>query len=79
MSDRESLMPENSGSDQTGKTPDIMSTPSQSPIGAALDPTLQAHIGRQLRALYDEIVQQPIPDRFIQLLEELERKKAGSS
>ncbi len=75
MSDRKSAAPENKGG---GKTVALaaVSIPSSIQSGATLDPLLQAHIGRQLRALYDEIVQQPVPDRFVQLLEELERKKA---
>jgi len=44
--------------------------------GAMLEPDLQAHIGRQLRAVYDGVVNEPVPDRFLRLLEELERKKA---
>ncbi len=50
------------------------------PEGAAgLGPELQAHIGRQLRAVYDEVAQQPVPDRFLKLLDELERKQAPKS
>jgi hypothetical protein len=45
--------------------------------GAGVDSTIQAHIGRHLRALYDDIVEQPVPERFRKLLEELEQKKAG--
>jgi len=44
--------------------------------GAILEAELQAHIGRQLRAVYDEVVNEAVPDRFLRLLEELERKKA---
>ncbi len=44
--------------------------------GAALPADVQDHIGRHLRALYDEVMQAPIPDRFLKLLEELERKQA---
>jgi Anti-sigma factor NepR len=29
------------------------------------------HIGRQLRALYDEVASQPVPDRFMELLNRL--------
>jgi len=29
-----------------------------------------------LRAIYDEVVNEPIPDRFVRLLEELERRRA---
>ncbi len=35
-------------------------------------------ISRQLRAIYDEVVNEPVPDRFVKLLEELERKRGGS-
>ena len=45
------------------------------PMGARLEADLQAHIGRQLRAVYDEVVNEPVPDKFVQLLEELERKQ----
>jgi hypothetical protein len=38
-----------------------------------LSPNLQAHIGRHLRAAFDEIAREPIPDRLLQLLKDLER------
>jgi hypothetical protein len=41
-----------------------------------LTPAAQAHIGRYLRHLYDAVAQEPVPDRFVQLLQELERKSA---
>lgn len=44
--------------------------------GPVLDPELQAHIGRQLRAVYDKVVNEPVPDRFLRLLETLEREQA---
>ena len=47
--------------------------------GVTLEPELQAHIGRQLRAVYDGVVNEPVPDRFLKLLETLEREQAGSS
>jgi hypothetical protein len=37
---------------------------------------VQGHIGRQLRALYDHVLDQPIPDRFLSLLQQLD--EAGS-
>jgi hypothetical protein len=37
---------------------------------------VHAHIGRQLRAIFDEVVTQPVPDRFRELLEQLERKQS---
>lgn len=33
---------------------------------------VQAYIGRQLRAVYDDVVKQPIPDRFLALMKQLE-------
>jgi hypothetical protein len=42
-----------------------------------MSPNLQAHIGRQLRAAFDEVAQEPVPERFLQLLKDLE--KSGSS
>jgi hypothetical protein len=45
----------------------------------SLDPGLQAYIGQQLRTVYDEVLNEAIPDRLIALLQELERKQAGQS
>lgn len=42
---------------------------------AALDPRLQAHIGRKLREYFDEISAQPVPDRFKALLDQLESRE----
>ena len=58
---------------------DIIPQASQSPRGAILEADLQAHIGRQLRAVYDEVVNEAVPDRFLRLLEELDRKKSGGA
>ena len=49
------------------------------PHGMILEADLQAHIGRQLRAVYDEVVNEAVPDRFRQLLDALERKKSGGA
>lgn len=37
-----------------------------------MDNELQAHIGRHLKAAYEDILTQSVPDRFLQLLEALE-------
>jgi len=34
---------------------------------------LQDHIGRQLRAMFDDVAQEPVPPRFLQLLKDLEQ------
>ena len=36
-----------------------------------LNAELQGHLGRQLRAVYSELVHEPMPDRFSKLLNEL--------
>jgi hypothetical protein len=46
--------------------------------GSPLDPDVQAHIGRQLRAGYVDILNQPVPDRFLELLAELDRRQEQS-
>lgn len=42
-----------------------------------LDSGSQKRIGDQLRAMYDELMQQPVPDRFKELLEQLDKKNGG--
>lgn len=37
----------------------------------ALDRVIQARIGEKLRAMYDELLDQPVPDRFSSLLDRL--------
>jgi hypothetical protein len=32
---------------------------------------IDEHIGRQLKAIYDDVLNQPIPDRFLDLLNQL--------
>jgi hypothetical protein len=38
---------------------------------------MQQFIGRQLRAVYDDIAKQPVPDRFLELMKQLEGKSAA--
>lgn len=54
----------------------VSNSPPLPPQEATLEPDVQVQIGRQLRAVYDEVVSEGVPDRFVRLLEELERKKA---
>jgi len=48
-------------------------------VGRAPTPAVEQIISRQLRAIYDEVVSEPVPEKFLQLLEELERKQADKS
>ncbi len=52
-----------------------MSAPVAPLLSAAGD--VQSHIGRQLRSLYDSVVQQPVPERFLELLSKLDEKSGG--
>ena len=44
----------------------------------ALDPEfpMHAHVGRQLKAMFDEVVTQPLPERLQNLLDDLERQRS---
>lgn len=48
--------------------------PPATPQHSKRKPSIQDHIGQELRAMYDEVLQQPIPDRFLELLEALDKK-----
>ena len=39
---------------------------------------MHEHIGDQLKAMFDEVVTQPVPDRLRKLLEDLERKQSNT-
>jgi hypothetical protein len=55
------LIPESSLSDQFPSEP-------------GLDRAIQERIGDHLRAMYDDLVQQPVPDRFVELLNRIEKR-----
>ncbi|MBC8013399.1 MAG: hypothetical protein H7X74_04865 [Methyloceanibacter sp.] len=38
-----------------------------------LSATLQAHIGRHVRAVFDEVAREPIPEHLLELLKNLEQ------
>ena len=40
-----------------------------------LDRSLQAQLGRQLRTIFSDVAQEPVPERFIKLLEALEGRE----
>ena len=44
----------------------------------SLDRAVQARIGDNLRSMYDELLKQPVPDRFRDLLGQLEKPGEGS-
>jgi len=44
---------------------------------AALGRDVQSKIGEQLRAMYDDVVSQGVPDRFSELLKRLDQQGGG--
>ena len=44
---------------------------------AALDPRIQAVLGKALRAMSQDIVAEPVPDKFLALLAKLESREHG--
>ncbi|MGE3832269.1 MAG: NepR family anti-sigma factor [Parvibaculaceae bacterium] len=40
----------------------------------ALDRQVQAHIGRKLKAVYDEVASEPLPTNLMDLLQQLESR-----
>ena len=39
---------------------------------AGMSPALQAHIGRQVRAVFDSVAQEPVPEHLLRLLKDLD-------
>ena len=49
------------------------------PPSPALVPQIQDHIGRQLRSIYNDVLNQPVPDRFRELMEKLDAPAADAT
>ena len=56
---------------------DVGTTPDRA--DAKLGRDIQAKIGQQLRALYDDVVSQGVPDRFADLLNRLDKPDGKES
>lgn len=56
------------------------SKPSSRPPGktGGLNTEIQSRIGHQLRAMYDDVVRQGVPDRFADLIRQLDSQDAAS-
>lgn len=39
---------------------------------AGMSPALQAHIGRQVRAVFDSVAEEPVPEHLLRLLKDLD-------
>jgi hypothetical protein len=40
---------------------------------------IDAAIGKKMRAMYDDLLHQPIPDRFVELLRQIDRVRENKS
>lgn len=60
------------------KKPSSKSHSASSPHGDSAartpDPVVEEAISRQLRKLYDDVASEPVPDRFTELLKQLEQQ-----
>jgi hypothetical protein len=65
--------PRNRGTEASGKR-----TGMKQRSGSA-DPLVQAAIGVRLRSYYEEVAREPIPDRFVELLKQLDGQKPNKS
>ncbi|WP_182085434.1 NepR family anti-sigma factor [Aureimonas sp. ME7] len=59
----------------SGTSPDTSPSPSQPEIGQPELGTSSA-IGRRLKAYYDDVASEPVPDRFLSLLDALDAAEA---
>jgi hypothetical protein len=50
-----------------------MELPPSDGTGPQMDSRIQHEIGKHLRAHYDDLVNEPVPDKFMELLEQLEQ------
>jgi Anti-sigma factor NepR len=81
-SGQRSAGPENAtdDDDKAGKKMDQQnhsptSGPAADPGNAGLPVELQGYLGRHLRTVYRELVETPVPDKFLKLLETLEKSE----
>jgi len=44
-----------------------------------LNAEIQSRIGHQLRAMYDDVVRQGVPDRFAELIRKLDAPEGGAA
>ena len=47
--------------------------------GAQIEPRIQTEIGKHLRAIYDDVINEPVPSKFMELLEKLEQSTTQKS
>lgn len=58
----------------TGEKAGKVKRPSATRTGVGLESNVQKHIGRCLQDAYSELVNEPVPDQFVKLLDDLAAK-----
>jgi len=61
------------------RNPEPESSGTVQPPSPALVPQIQDHIGRQLRSIYNDVLNQPVPDRFRELMDRLDAPEADAA
>ena len=61
------------------KSPPMQMDQPRTKPNSGLNREIQAKIGQQLRAMFDEVVQEGVPDRFADLLRQLDTPAEKSS
>lgn len=65
--------------DKSGRPGTMQTEVTQKKTRGRLGRDVQSKIGQQLRSMYDDVVSQGVPDRFSEMLRQLdETKKEGS-
>jgi hypothetical protein len=59
----------------TGSRSPSLTDPAPSRKQPQLNPEIQGKIGQQLRKIYDDMVSQGVPDRFADLLDQLDKPR----
>ena len=62
---------------QKRKKRESMIESTRSAIATSGKPPVYDMIGRRLRDYFDEVAKQPVPDRFLELLNQLDSKTSG--
>ena len=51
----------------------------KSGLASRRPPAIDGEIGRKMRAMYADLVEQPIPDRFVELLKQIDQAQENKS
>lgn len=60
---------------KVGQSVSMQSALHQRKTTAKLGRDVQSKIGQQLRAMYDDVSSQGVPDRFVELLDQLDKRE----